>query len=190
MLRSSVLLVAFALLVSLVQNTAAVHIPRKNEISQVSEDLLHYALHAVHPNFKDGVFASNQQAMEALEQENKELASKVYALAKRQANTTTPVVPITPTPPERTTPIVEPTTPFLTTQTSSFESVVTTNGQRSTFTAVTVIVRTQTPTPPVGQQTTVNPQLQSLGVRTRESSLMLFLLVMGVGFASLWMCFW
>ena len=44
MLRSSVLLVAFALLVSLVQNTAAVHIPRKSEISQVSEDLVCYRI--------------------------------------------------------------------------------------------------------------------------------------------------
>jgi len=173
-----------------VQNTAAAHIPKKNEIQQISEDLLHYALHAVHPNFKDGVFASNQQAMEALEQENKELASRVYALAKRQANTTTPVVPVTPTTPPRTTPIVEPTTPFVTTQTSSFESVVMTNGQRSTFTAVTVVVRTQTPSRPAGQQTTVNPQLQSLGVRTSQPSMMWFLLVMGIGFASLWMCFW
>jgi len=173
-----------------VQNTAAAHIPKKSEIHQISEDLLHYALHAVHPNFKDGVFASNQQAMEALEQENKELASRVYALAKRQANTTTPVAPVTPVTPPRTTPIVEPTTPFVTTQTSSFESVVTTNGQRSTFTAVTVVVRTQTPSRPAGQQTTVNPQLQSVGVRTSQPSMIWFLLVMGIGVTSLWMCFW
>jgi hypothetical protein len=144
----------------------------------------------VHPNFKDGVFASNQQAMEALEQENKDLASRVYALAKRQANTTTPVVPVTPTTPAKTTPIVQPTTPFVTTQTSSFESVVTTNGQRSTFTAVTVIVRTQTPSHAGSSGTTVNPQLQSMGVRTGEPSVLLFLLVMGVGFVSLWMCLW
>jgi len=187
MIKPSLLLLAFAFLLLLVQNTAGAHIPRRNGLAQVSEDLLHYALHAVHPNFKDGVFASNQQAMEALEQENKELASKVYALAKRQANTTTPGVP---PPPAKTTPIVEPTTPFVTTQTSSFESVVTTNGQRSTFTAVTVVVRTQTPSRSPGQGTTVNPQLQSMGVRTGEPSVLLFLLVMGVGFASLWMCFW
>lgn len=128
--------------------------------------------------------------MEALEQENKELASKVYALAKRQANNTTPVVPVTPTTPAKTTPIVQPTTPFVTTQTSSFESVITTNGQRSTFTAVTVIVRTQTPSSLSSQQTTVNPQLQSMGIRTGEPSMMLFLLVMGAVFASLWMCLW
>ena len=128
--------------------------------------------------------------MEALEQENKELASKVYALAKRQANNTTPVVPVNPTTSAATTPVVQPTTPFVTTQTSSFESVITTNGQRSTFTAVTVIVRTQTPSPQASQQSTVNPQLQSMGVRTGEPSMMLFLLVMGAGFASLWMCFW
>jgi hypothetical protein len=157
-------------------------------------------LHAIHPHFKDGVFASNQQAMEALEQADKHLASKVYALAKRQANTTEPVVPTTSAPSPTTqaqipttpifTPPAEPTTPYLTTSTSSFESVITSpNGQKSTFTAVTVVVRTQTPTrTPAGAQTqTINPSLVSMGVRTGDSSILMLLVAINFGMGFIWM---
>lgn len=42
MIKSSILLLAFAFLILLVQNTAGVHIPKKSEISQISEDLVCY----------------------------------------------------------------------------------------------------------------------------------------------------
>lgn len=193
------LLIAFSILLFITQSVIAAPTGHKDEVSHVSEDLLHYALHAVHPHFKDGVFASNQQAMEALEQADKHLAAKVYALAKRQANTTatsessqTPITPTTQAPTvvlPTSTPAPEPTTPYLTTSTSSFASVITSNGQTSTFTALTVVVRTQTPTKaPAGAQTnTVNPSLQSGGVRTGDSSLLILLLAINFGMGLLWM---
>jgi hypothetical protein len=137
--------------------------------------------------------------MEALEHADKHLAAKVYALAKRQANTTAPAESSqTPNTPTTSAPVVvlptstpspEPTTPYLTTSTSSFASVITSNGQTSTFTAITVVVRTQTPTKaPAGAQTnTVNPSLQSGGVRTGDSSLLILLLAVNFGMGLLWM---
>ena len=134
--------------------------------------------------------------MEALEHADKHLAAKVYALAKRQANTTTPSqAPVTPTTQTPTvvlptvTQAPEATAPYLTFSTSSFASVITSNGQTSTFTAITVVVRTQTPSKaPVGAQTnTVNPSLQSAGVRTGDSSVLILLLAINFGMGLLWM---
>jgi hypothetical protein len=158
------------------------------------------------------VFTSNRQALEALEQEDSSLASKVYALAKRQAsNGTMPTTSSSPpstsqlppptssaapppttssgsqTSPPQTSSSPEPTTPFLTTMTSSFESVITTNGVRSTITEVTVVVATETPSPIGGQTQTVNPQLQSLGVKTADRMGILLLLVFSFSLGSLWM---
>jgi hypothetical protein len=126
--------------------------------------------------------------MEALEQHDKQLASKVYALARRQANNTEP----SPTPPVQ---FPEPTTPFLFTSTSSFEVVMTNNGVKSTLTELTVIVKTATPTnrPTSGvvHTTTVNPQLQSLGVRTSWDPTLLFtILLVNFGIGFVWLFAW
>lgn len=146
----------------------------------------------MHPNFKDGVFASNKQALEALEQVDKPLASKVYALAKRQANntitTTTPVSNQSILPP--TTP-VEPTTPFVTTSTSSFQEVFTSNGVQSTRTAVTVVIETVTPSanppPAISATSNVTPELQSRAVRmTGNSRWAIALVALSITFGTFW----
>jgi len=185
MLKTSLILF-ITFLLACVQNVAAA---ARHE--DVTEDSLHYALHAVHPHFKDGVFTSNQEAMEVLEREDRSLASKVYALAKRQSNGTAttsqptsppptqppPTTPSTPqspnTPPQtQNTPADTATTPYVTTSTSSFETVVTSpNGQRSTYTTFLVVVATATPSGRGSnpqQSTTGNPSLQSFGVRSTE----------------------
>jgi len=106
--------VAFALVLSCLRNVVGA---RHDE---VSEDNLHYALHAVHPHFKDGVFTSNQQAMEVLERQDRLLASRIYALAKRQSNSTVTTSKAAPAPappaasPDSSTPAETPKTPAAT----------------------------------------------------------------------------
>jgi len=214
--------VAFALVLSCLRNVVGA---RHDE---VSEDNLHYALHAVHPHFKDGVFTSNQQAMQALEREDSSLASRVYALAKRQSNQT--VSTSAPPPAASPTVIIEPSTsvtvappqtetstppdvvitstpppvvhtvapyyttlpPYVTTSTSSFETVVTSpNGARSTFTTFTDVVVTATPTGPVlfnpEQATAGQGSLQSLGVRAVGSPTAMIVLVVNMILGCVWL---
>jgi len=215
MSNTSIIFLVFALLLLCLQNGVEAH------RDDVSEDSLHYALHAVHPHFKDGVFTSNQQAMEVLEREDRLLALKVYALAKRQSNSTVTTSKAAP-PAESSTPIESPKnptqtspknpaqtlttpvatpntpaetpTPFLTTSTSSFETVITSpNGQRSTRTTFTVVVATVTPTGQTGSSSTEqtaagNPSLQSFGVRAREfpTGMMVLLLCTNIVLGYLW----
>jgi hypothetical protein len=161
----------------------------------LTHNQLHYALHAVHPHFKDGVFTSNQQAMEVLERQDKALASKVYALAKRQSNgTVTTAPPPVNSPNTPTTPAGKPSlTPIVTSSTSSYETVITTNGQRSTLTTFTVVVKTATPTgggnaqSPNDSTSTVNPSLQSFAIRSTSFTIVMVLLPTHFIAGILWM---
>jgi hypothetical protein len=162
----------------------------------------------VHPHFKDGVFTSNQHAMEVLEREDKLLASKVYALAKRQSNSTVttakagggkpPGAIQTPNTPVET-PAATPTTPYTTTSSSTYMTVFTSpNGERSTSTKVAIVVETVTPVEQnVGTGTgTTNPDvtesgnasLQSFGVRVTEypTATMVLLLSINIVLGFLW----
>jgi len=200
MSKTSLIFLLYAVLLLCLQNVTA--LPYHEE---VSEDSLHYALHAVHPHFKDGVFTSNQHAMEVLEREDKLLASKVYALAKRQSNSTvttanagggqpagaiqTPNTPIV-------TPAVTLTTPYTTTSSSTYETVLTSpNGQRSTRTTFAIVVATVTPieqnvgtasNPAVTESG--NASLQSFGIRANEypTAMMLLLLSINIVVGFLW----
>ena len=156
----------------------------------------------MYPHFKDGVFTSNREALAALAREDINLAAKVIVLAKRQSNSTVtnspPAAPNgdTATPPAngQTTPPANPTpeetTPYVTMATSSFQSVVTSNGQRSTFTTFTVVVETVTPSvqPSLELASTQssNPSLQSVGVRIAHPTALLLLLAMSFGIGWLW----
>jgi hypothetical protein len=136
----------------------------------------------VYPDFKDGVFASNQQALEALEQVNMSLARKVYSLAKRQSNGTNTATSAASTTPTPTTVQPPPTTPYVTSSTSTIEQDIVTNGVHSTRTTYTVVVETVTPTNGVSATVSGKPeptaQLQSFGVRTQSPSFMVLLLVL------------
>lgn len=74
-----------------------------------------------------------------------------------------------------------------------YVSVITTNGQKSTVTTFTVVVKTATPPPqtnsPADQTQTATPQLQSLGVRT-TSSTGIILLAINFSIGILWTYLW
>jgi len=196
MSKTSLIFSLYAVLLLCLQNVAA--LPYHDE---VSEDSLHYALHAVHPHFKDGVFTSNQHAMEVLEREDKLLASKVYALAKRQSNSTVTTANAGGGQPAgANTPIVTPavtiTTPYTTTSSSTYETVLTSpNGQRSTRTTFAIVVATVTPieqnvgtasNPAVTESG--NASLQSFGIRANEypTAMMVLLLSINIVLGFLW----
>jgi hypothetical protein len=153
------MIVILGFLLLCLQNVEASH---DNDVSEdtvstpldSAEAKLHYALHAVHPHFKDGVFTSNQQAMQALEREDSSLASRVYALAKRQSNNTVTTSPAPP-PPAPPPTIIQPST-----------SVEVAPPQTETSTPPDVVI-TSTPPPVVH---TVAPYYTTLPYVTTSAS--------------------
>ncbi|TLS31613.1 hypothetical protein PpBr36_03179 [Pyricularia pennisetigena] len=95
-------------------------------LNAVSSEALHDVLHRYFPKrFKDGIYESDKNAMEAVHREDASLATSLVKIAKRQGgggnNTTTTAAPTTPqptTPTTRPAPTTPTTTPVETTPTS------------------------------------------------------------------------
>ncbi|TLD30952.1 hypothetical protein PspLS_02552 [Pyricularia sp. CBS 133598] len=84
-------------------------------LNAVSSEALHDVLHRYFPKrFKDGIYESDKNAMEAVHREDASLATSLVKIAKRQGgggNNTTSAAPTTPQPPTTPTTTPVPTTP-------------------------------------------------------------------------------
>ncbi|KAL0943715.1 uncharacterized protein CTRU02_201602 [Colletotrichum truncatum] len=126
-------------------------------------DILHRLLHAYFPErYQDGVYASDQDAIAAVEADDADLASALVQLAKRQDNTTASATQSSQAPPtsEATTPSTQPpvSTPTPTaTPTPTPSEPSTSAPQPDTTTTPPTPTTTSTPEQPTTPQTTSQP---------------------------------
>ncbi|KAI6252399.1 hypothetical protein MCOR27_011182 [Pyricularia oryzae] len=145
-------------------------------LNAVSSEALHDVLHRYFPNrFKDGIYESDKNAMEAVHREDASLATSLVKIAKRQGgggNNTTSAAPTTPQPPPSTT-RPAPTTPTTTSAETTPTSQPPTTGPAPT----TPSTRQTTPSTsssttsagPTTSQGTTTPTSTSSTTRVRSS---------------------